>query len=854
MLRVVVAQLCQSVGFETCQVGAIDILVDILERFLLKIGEVSSNYSEQCLQNEVHINDVLQCFKQQNFPLSELCDYFQQMEDVQFPCSVPLFPKKTTSNLQFPKEPHENPDLEAHVPSQKCAAVPFENTYAPPVDLNSSQASSNNGDQVVAGHRRLAEDSDDGSVVETDDTRPEDIIMQGTAASSCDTGAALDDSMSEVNNEQSASADGDPLWITQHIAKQQETKGRGPTTSKSAENFPSVDANSWDSPKRHPRGKFYNAKDGTSSMSKYAKLDQRRMMMQKNSHNVTSRIEEVDRLLQDPIMESVPIKSEYRPASYDYPQITLRLAPPEGCSPPVARQKTYEKTKVDNVIDSVINKASKDAKEAELMKFCHLINNSSSSDDEGQPRQSKQSAGSSSSGGVGGGATSNTADPYSNYSQIKPPLTPSPALSPNSIMMDDEDDDEYTMKNNDFNRSDLDVREPLADSRIQADHHDDHDEDFADDHDDIGQDDIGFDNLSEEEEELPVPKSPTPPPPTPPSPTPSPPPPVYRSPTPEPVAIECFEKVKKKTKHKSSSRKRKHAEDSGVASSSGGGKSIEKFVLKKSRTNTGEARITSSSSSYKEASLPVPKLSAALDVMVPSVSGKRKEKKEKKKKKDKDRESRRKSHHRSSNSNSMAASPPPPEQPAPRMKFKLKIRSSEAVVTSTPVTATTTTSHREIKEPKIQPYVYNPDPNLPKPRLVMGCMFRKHTSKKETKASKKTESSSKAAKKSAAAEIKAQKAAETKVKVTSKTIHLPPPPSLGIIFDKHGNKIWICPGCKRADDGSPMIGCDDCDAWYHWPCVNIAMEPPEDEKWFCPNCRVIHSKSKKKSSKRKKQR
>lgn len=30
------------------------------------------------------------------------------------------------------------------------------------------------------------------------------------------------------------------------------------------------------------------------------------------------------------------------------------------------------------------------------------------------------------------------------------------------------------------------------------------------------------------------------------------------------------------------------------------------------------------------------------------------------------------------------------------------------------------------------------------------------------------------------------------------------------------NKVWICPACDRQDDGSPMIGCDDCDAWYHW--------------------------------------
>jgi transcription initiation factor TFIID subunit 3 len=37
-----------------------------------------------------------------------------------------------------------------------------------------------------------------------------------------------------------------------------------------------------------------------------------------------------------------------------------------------------------------------------------------------------------------------------------------------------------------------------------------------------------------------------------------------------------------------------------------------------------------------------------------------------------------------------------------------------------------------------------------------------------------------------------------------------------ILQDNDGNKVWICPACGGQDDGSPMIGCDDCDAWYHW--------------------------------------
>lgn len=34
--------------------------------------------------------------------------------------------------------------------------------------------------------------------------------------------------------------------------------------------------------------------------------------------------------------------------------------------------------------------------------------------------------------------------------------------------------------------------------------------------------------------------------------------------------------------------------------------------------------------------------------------------------------------------------------------------------------------------------------------------------------------------------------------------------------DADGYRIWICPACGKVDDGSAMIGCDGCDAWYHW--------------------------------------
>ncbi|XP_049541411.1 nascent polypeptide-associated complex subunit alpha, muscle-specific form isoform X1 [Anopheles darlingi] len=54
--------------------------------------------------------------------------------------------------------------------------------------------------------------------------------------------------------------------------------------------------------------------------------------------------------------------------------------------------------------------------------------------------------------------------------------------------------------------------------------------------------------------------------------------------------------------------------------------------------------------------------------------------------------------------------------------------------------------------------------------------------------------------------------------------------------DVDGNTVWICPACGRVDDGTPMIGCDGCDAWYHWICVGIEVAPDENEDWYCRVC------------------
>ena len=62
-------------------------------------------------------------------------------------------------------------------------------------------------------------------------------------------------------------------------------------------------------------------------------------------------------------------------------------------------------------------------------------------------------------------------------------------------------------------------------------------------------------------------------------------------------------------------------------------------------------------------------------------------------------------------------------------------------------------------------------------------------------------------------------------------------------------KVWICPKCRKQDDGSPMIGCDKCDEWYHNLCLGLKTVPSGE--WFCPKC-VAKKSAKKKKVPRKK--
>ena len=65
-----------------------------------------------------------------------------------------------------------------------------------------------------------------------------------------------------------------------------------------------------------------------------------------------------------------------------------------------------------------------------------------------------------------------------------------------------------------------------------------------------------------------------------------------------------------------------------------------------------------------------------------------------------------------------------------------------------------------------------------------------------------------------------------------------------------GQSDTICLICGLKDDGSPMIGWDNCEDWLHWKCVGMYVSPSENKVWFCPNCREKARKKTKKKLKK----
>ncbi|KAM3924353.1 transcription initiation factor TFIID subunit 3 isoform 3-T3 [Leptodactylus fuscus] len=102
LLRVSVAQICQALGWDSVQVTACDLLTDVLHRYLQQLCRGAHRYSELYGRTDPVLDDVGQAFKLMGVNLHELEDYIHNIEPVTFPHQIPSFPVSKNNVLQFP--------------------------------------------------------------------------------------------------------------------------------------------------------------------------------------------------------------------------------------------------------------------------------------------------------------------------------------------------------------------------------------------------------------------------------------------------------------------------------------------------------------------------------------------------------------------------------------------------------------------------------------------------------------------------------------------------------------------------------------------------------------------------------
>lgn len=209
VLRVVTAQLSQAVGFDAIHSSSLDVLTNVVERYLEVLGKTVHAFSEKCGQTQAHVNDVEFAFRRLHVSIPDVVEYLQQMEPVAFPHKVGKFPAPKKSNLQFPSGNRpEDFERDEHIPLYMPSMIMSES------EKKGSEEEVNEGDIhrkntasfVIAGKHThgSSSDEDDYSANDmspeeymSDDslahnpiksrhlTKPEDIpTVQGTAPSS----------------------------------------------------------------------------------------------------------------------------------------------------------------------------------------------------------------------------------------------------------------------------------------------------------------------------------------------------------------------------------------------------------------------------------------------------------------------------------------------------------------------------------------------------------------------------------------------------------------------------------------------------------------------------------------------
>ncbi|XP_076665958.1 TBP-associated factor 3 isoform X3 [Andrena cerasifolii] len=164
VLRMVVAQICQTIGWHSINSTPLEFMVDLMQEYILRISKLTHQYAEILGRTESNLDDLGLAFRHMNIDPQELSEYIKHVESVTCPVAVPKFPIHRENHLNFlkpgsrevvtrPVHIHEHlpamyPDTEEEYIADKA-----ENIINGTSDLTSNNGASVNNSMNVSPHR-----------------------------------------------------------------------------------------------------------------------------------------------------------------------------------------------------------------------------------------------------------------------------------------------------------------------------------------------------------------------------------------------------------------------------------------------------------------------------------------------------------------------------------------------------------------------------------------------------------------------------------------------------------------------------------------------------------------------------
>jgi len=94
LMKLVIAQICQSYDFTGIESSACDALMDMLQRYIEEIGYYATTYAQHAGRVDCNANDILNGLSELNVSYEDLRNHFSHSQEILLPFerSIPKFP------------------------------------------------------------------------------------------------------------------------------------------------------------------------------------------------------------------------------------------------------------------------------------------------------------------------------------------------------------------------------------------------------------------------------------------------------------------------------------------------------------------------------------------------------------------------------------------------------------------------------------------------------------------------------------------------------------------------------------------------------------------------------------------